>query len=154
MFKRKVLAYLAHEGKLLVFRQRDFPAAGIQVPAGTLEPGESPEETILREAAEETGLGGLLIVRKLGEQVLKMNDYGLDEIQHRYFFQLISPDSLPETWTHNERHPSDGSPAPIALEFFWAKLPNEVPPLAGNQDKFLYRMIDFMIAEGICCFKN
>ncbi len=50
--------------------------------------------------------------------------------------------------------PSDGSPAPITLEFFWVKLPNDIPPLAGNQDKFLYRMIDFMIAEGTCCFKN
>ena len=153
-FKRKVLAYLAHQGRLLVFRHRDFPEAGIQVPAGTLETGETPEQAVLREATEKTGLSGLLIVRKLGEQVLKMNDYGLDEIHHRYFFQLICSAPPPETWTHNEIHPSDGSPAPITLEFFWVKLPNDIPPLAGNQDKFLYRMIDFMIAEETCYFKN
>ena len=99
IFKRKALAYLAHNGRLLVFRHRDFPEAGIQVPAGTMEAGEAPEAAVLREAAEETGLSGLLIVRKLGEQVIKMNDYGLDEIQHRYYFQLISPTPPPSSRT-------------------------------------------------------
>ncbi|RPH63029.1 MAG: NUDIX domain-containing protein [Chloroflexi bacterium] len=154
ILKRKVLAYIAHEGRLLVFRHRDFPEAGIQVPGGTLEENEPPTQAILREAAEETGLAGLLIQRKIGEQVLKMSDYGLDEIHHRYYFQLVCDTPPPQTWIHEEMSPSDGSPAPIAFEFFWAKLPNGVPPLAGGQDKFLYRLIDFMIAEGTCCSRT
>jgi 8-oxo-dGTP diphosphatase len=147
ILKRKVLAYIAHQGQLLVFRHRDFPEAGLQVPAGTLAEGETPERAVLREAAEETGLDGLLVVRKLGEQVLKMDAHGPDEIHHRYFYQLVSPEAPPDTWQHSEVSPSDGSPGPIVFEFFWARLPN-VPPLASNQDKFLYRLIDFMIAEG------
>jgi 8-oxo-dGTP pyrophosphatase MutT (NUDIX family) len=35
------------------------PNAGIQLPAGTVEAGESPQEAALREAQEETGLNNL-----------------------------------------------------------------------------------------------
>lgn len=39
---------------------------GIQLPAGTVERGESPESAVLREVREETGLGRVEVVRKLG----------------------------------------------------------------------------------------
>ena len=43
----KVLAYVTRlrngDVELLVFDHRDAPEAGIQVPAGTIEPGESPD---------------------------------------------------------------------------------------------------------------
>lgn len=54
--RRKVLAYITNRQRLLVFSHLDIPEAGIQVPGGTLEDGESPEEGVLREAYEETGL--------------------------------------------------------------------------------------------------
>jgi 8-oxo-dGTP pyrophosphatase MutT (NUDIX family) len=50
-----------HDRQLLVFRHPN-PRAGIQVPAGTVEPGESLHAAVLREAAEETGLADLAIV--------------------------------------------------------------------------------------------
>ncbi len=50
--------------ELLLF---EHPYAGIQIPAGTMEPGETPEQTALREAQEETGLTGLTVSRFLGE---------------------------------------------------------------------------------------
>ncbi len=152
LLKRKVLAYIAYNGYLLVFRHPDFPESGLQVPGGTLEPGETPEEAVLREATEETGLGGLLIQRRLGEQVRKMSDCGLDEIHHRFYYQLLCTIPPPETWIHNENHPSDGSPAPIVFEFSWARLPN-IPTLAGGQDYMLYRLIEFTIAEETCYWK-
>lgn len=40
--------------------------AGVQLPAGTVEPGESPESGVLREVREETGVSQLTDVRKLG----------------------------------------------------------------------------------------
>ncbi len=45
------------EGKLVLVRQYRFAAQGrlLEFPAGTLEPQESPEVTIEREIAEETG---------------------------------------------------------------------------------------------------
>lgn len=45
----------------------EHPTAGIQLPAGTVELGETVETAVLREAAEETGLAHLQIVGKLGQ---------------------------------------------------------------------------------------
>ena len=36
----KAFAYITRDDELLVFRHVDSPEAGIQVPAGTIEPGE------------------------------------------------------------------------------------------------------------------
>jgi ADP-ribose pyrophosphatase len=45
------------EGKLVMIRQYRFAARGylLEFPAGTLEPGEEPAQTIEREIQEETG---------------------------------------------------------------------------------------------------
>jgi 8-oxo-dGTP pyrophosphatase MutT (NUDIX family) len=50
--------------ELLLFRH---PNAGIQIPAGTVEPGESIQAAALREATEETGLTGLAGQTYLGD---------------------------------------------------------------------------------------
>jgi 8-oxo-dGTP pyrophosphatase MutT (NUDIX family) len=42
------------------------PYASIQLPAGTVEAGETPEQAVLREAYEETGLQPLTILEYLG----------------------------------------------------------------------------------------
>src|SRR5690348_7609122 len=87
-----------HRANLLVFSHPDFPEAGIQVPAGTIEPGEGPEVAVLREAFEETGLSGLKLVAPLGEQLRDVTPFGKDELQHRYFFHLRCDESPPRTW--------------------------------------------------------
>ena len=45
------------EGKLILVRQYRFAVQGriLEFPAGTVEPGEEPQETIRREIEEETG---------------------------------------------------------------------------------------------------
>ena len=86
--KTKVLAYITHGGRLLVFRHPHAPEAGIQVPAGTVREHERLEEAVLREAREETGLDALTVVRYLGEQRRDMADFGRDETHHRHFFHL------------------------------------------------------------------
>ena len=44
----------------------DFPEAGIQIPGGTIEDGEEPDEAVQREAFKETGLEKLRLVSHLG----------------------------------------------------------------------------------------
>src|SRR5579884_333161 len=65
---RKVLAYVTHGRRLLLFTHAKQPSAGIQVPAGTLLPGEAPEYGVLREAWEETGLESLALGAYLGRR--------------------------------------------------------------------------------------
>ena len=64
----KAFAYVTRGSELLVFRHRDEPyeESGLQVPAGAVRPGESLPAAALREAVEETGLTGLVLVSHLG----------------------------------------------------------------------------------------
>lgn len=48
---------------LLLF---EHPFAGIQIPAGTVEPGETPAAAVIRETLEETGLVHVAIRQELG----------------------------------------------------------------------------------------
>lgn len=63
---QKVTAFITRLSEagpeLLVFRH---PTSGIQLPAGTVEEGESPEAAVLREVEEETGLANLRLVGPL-----------------------------------------------------------------------------------------
>jgi len=63
----KVTAFITrrseHGHDLLLF---EHPFAGVQIPAGTVKSAESPEQAVVREAAEETGLTLLPITRYLG----------------------------------------------------------------------------------------
>jgi len=65
----KVTAFVTREsdrGRELVLLEH--PNAGIQIPAGTVEPGETPAQAVMREAREETGLDHLSIRRYLGRR--------------------------------------------------------------------------------------
>lgn len=76
----KVTAFVTRDSEngreLLVFRH---PNAGVQLPAGTIEPGESAESAVLREVQEETGLTSVEIVRclEIMAQPLAADEYVL-----------------------------------------------------------------------------
>lgn len=145
ILKQKVFAYITHRDRLLVFRHPFSPEAGIQVPAGTLEAGETPEEGVVREAREETGLTGLVLNCFLGEQKRDMADFGREEIHHRYFYHLCYHGEPLETWQHGELDPSDGPRKdPIIFEFFWAPLPDGVPVLIADHDSMVPRLIELL----------
>jgi 8-oxo-dGTP pyrophosphatase MutT (NUDIX family) len=117
----KVLCYIVRDGRLLVFRHRDFgpEVVGIQVPGGTIRPDESPEHAALREAREETGLHRYTIIRKLGEFDYDLGPRHL-EVQHRHVFHLALAEPTPHRWFSQEDH--DGQRPPTRLECFWIPL--------------------------------
>ncbi|MER7129640.1 NUDIX hydrolase [Streptosporangium saharense] len=119
--KEKVLCYVVRDGRLLVFRHTDhnYEEVGIQVPAGSVRPGERPEGAVLREAREETGFTRFEIVRKLGEVTYDLSPYRF-EIQHRHVFHLELTEPTPERWASQELH--DGEQEPTDFECFWIPL--------------------------------
>ncbi len=142
----KVVAYITHERRLLVFRHVREASAGIQVPAGTVEEEELPEIAVMREAVEETGLDHLVLERLIGEQWWDPSGGNLDQIHHRYFYHLRCTTAPPETWQHVEKFASDGSGEHL-FEFFWASLPDGVPDLAGEQGFFLPNLTAALSAD-------
>ena len=168
----KAVCYITRDGRVLVFEHPGAPEAGIQVPAGTIEPGEDPARAALREAAEESGLRGetpdsvprfnlpyqfvlsghdlpvyLSLRRKLGVVDYDLRPYGRAETHRRHFFHLEVSGELPESWTAWEEHPSDGSPGPIEFRIFWADLCDSLPPISGGLDALLHEVI----AIAKCC---
>jgi 8-oxo-dGTP pyrophosphatase MutT (NUDIX family) len=135
---RKGFAYVTHANRLLIFSHPHAPEAGLQVPAGSLLDGESPEDGALREAREETGLSGLRVVRFLGDVKFDRAAQwdGANEIHHRFFFHVACDEEPPERWQHHELDPSDGSEPPL-FEFWWVSIPHDVPPLIAGHDAML-----------------
>lgn len=132
---QKAIAYITQGADLLVFEEPDFPEAGIQVPGGTLESQELPAAGVMREAAEETGLRDLRLVRSLGT-VTHVTAPG--EAVVRHFFHLAAGDRKAEAWEHWESSPSSGGP-PIRLRFRWVQL-RDVPPLKAGLDCMLKQL--------------
>ncbi len=56
----KAYGFVLREGaegqELLVFEHAGIPDAGLQVPGGTIERGETPRQAVAREVLEESGL--------------------------------------------------------------------------------------------------
>lgn len=140
----KVVCYVVIDGRVLVFRHRDVPEAGIQVPAGTVDAGEEPGVAALREAVEETGQAGLEIVAKVGEM-----DYVYDrpgqgerprrlELHHRHFYVLRPTAMLPERWSHFADH--------HWFEFEWLDV-SRAAELAGEQGAMLHRAVEHVRGE-------
>ena len=128
---RKVVGYVVREDKLLVFTHDDIPleVTGVQVPAGTIEVDEAPEDAVLREVHEETGLV-TRIVSALGMECYDARPTK-PEIHERYFFQLAPIEhQVPERWSAGEDNPSDGG-KPHRWTCFWIPLEQSQVLCAG-----------------------
>jgi len=116
----KALIYATNIRGLLTFTEPDFPEVSPQVPGGTIEKDETPMAAAQREFLEETGLEVADIVfLKHIDQCFQSD--GRTHRVARYFFHVMLPDDLPETWDHTEKFAHDGSPT-ILLRFSWTKI--------------------------------
>ncbi|KAK0639463.1 NUDIX hydrolase [Cercophora newfieldiana] len=138
---KKVIAFVVHDGAVAVFRHDD-ESCGLQVPAGTLRDGESPEAGALREAEEETGLSGLRTVSFLGRYQWDISPIR-EEIQDRYVYLLAVDGPVPERWESFENH--DGTLPPTPFHFFWLPLGSpELNELVVGQGTFLDTVRDLL----------
>ncbi|HMM43463.1 MAG TPA: NUDIX domain-containing protein [Thermomicrobiales bacterium] len=147
--RRTVKAYITHRQRLLVFRQPDFPDAGIQAPGGAVRPDEPLDDAALREAFEETGLADLRLVAFLGDTRYDGTPRGKPEIDHRHYYHLRADGDVPERWQHWETDPSDGPHDRILFELFWVSLPHDVPPLIAGMDEMLPALVERLRREAL-----
>lgn len=135
----RVLAYVTRERdgdkQLLVFEHRDFPDAGLQVPAGRIEPGEELEPGLLRELEEESGLGNARVLRKFGTFSPHELPHGRRYTNHA--FELEAPDA-PEAWEHVVA--GDGDDAGLVFRYRWVLL-SPPPELWGGPDPALAQLL-------------
>ena len=149
---QKVLAYITKGDKLLVFEQPDpvtgkaIPEAGIQVPGGTIETGETPEAAAIREAHEETELHGLLLSSFLGiiSYTYDPSIYGINVTHQRYFFHFYCTEDTPLSWQTIERTPSEDPGHLIILQFWWMEINEQMPELIAGQGSMLPKLLERM----------
>jgi 8-oxo-dGTP pyrophosphatase MutT (NUDIX family) len=109
--RQRVVVYVERDDTLLVFEHRDYPEAGIQVPAGGVEPGEDLIEAAIREVREETGVCLTGDLTLLGTHQ-HLDGLGRPALSH--FFRANAPTSLPTAWQHVVL--GDGSDAGMVFE--------------------------------------
>ncbi|MDQ0085434.1 8-oxo-dGTP pyrophosphatase MutT, NUDIX family [Variovorax sp. YR266] len=102
-------------GRLLVFRHPED--GNMQLPKGTIEPGESPEVAVRRELLEESGLDYTGPLQSLGT-LHRECEAGVEGNTHRHpqlwhLFLMRAQGALPETFTHM----ATGSPEEEGLVF-------------------------------------
>ncbi|WP_434992203.1 NUDIX hydrolase [Arthrobacter sp. Ld5] len=138
---QKVVCYVVHDGHLLVFTHDDTPITrtGIQVPAGSIRAGESPEDAAIRELSEETGRHGQL-VRGVGTQRYDLRP-ARDEVAVRHYFRFSMTNAdLTERWTAGETDPSHGGGS-ITWTCWWIPL-TDAHVLAAGFGGLLGVMLD------------
>ncbi|WP_374079805.1 GNAT family N-acetyltransferase [Bdellovibrio bacteriovorus] len=133
--KDKAVAYITRvkDGKtqLLVFdHDEKYADAGTQVPAGTVDPGEDPAQTVLRETFEESGLQNLKIESKIDEYQF-FGDYA-KAFLHRHVFHLTSSEAIADRWTHKVQ--GSGDDEGHNFHYFWIDLADAKGRLSGRFD--------------------
>lgn len=137
-YQRAVAFVTDPSGRLLVFEHVDVDA-GTQVPGGGIHAGESAEAAVLRELAEESGIGSAVVVRKLGEAWHRAETgtvpAGLEEqVQHAFHLALPGP-PRDERWEWAER--SGGDVVEHGFAFRWISLVEAAQVLPPSQAMWL-----------------
>ncbi|SCK47930.1 8-oxo-dGTP pyrophosphatase MutT, NUDIX family [Variovorax sp. HW608] len=122
----KACACLVDErGRLLVFHHPEDRS--MQLPKGTIEPGEAPEDAVRRELLEESGIDYSGELLPLGT-IDRYCEAGVEGNKHRHpqlwhLFLMRAQAVLPETFDHV----AIGSPEEDGLVFSFSWLTAEAP---------------------------
>ncbi|MEL6464018.1 MAG: NUDIX domain-containing protein [Pseudomonadota bacterium] len=111
----KSVVCLLRQGAVLAFRH---PLAGVQLPKGTREPGETPEETARREMFEEVGL-------HLSGALVSLGTWECPEpaaIWH--VFVADGSDALPLSWRHMPT--GGGAERGLTFDVIWVDISSAV----------------------------
>jgi 8-oxo-dGTP pyrophosphatase MutT (NUDIX family) len=139
LVRERVVAYVTRQGPsgldLLTIEQGDIEA-GAQVPAGRLDPGESPEQGLAREIEEETGITGISVVRRLADADEFERLYGPGAHRSHAFHAEVAVEG-PHDWEH--RVGGSGADSGFVYRCRWVRL-DECPPLWGDADPLVEKL--------------
>ena len=130
----KACAYVTrNESELLVF---DGPGHDdLQIPKGTVEPGESPREALYREVVEESGLATIATLRHVVTDVWTRRA-SPPKRYVRHFYHAAVHESR-DAWTHTVT--GDGSERGLEFDLSWEPLPT-TEPFALDLDDYLHTL--------------
>lgn len=132
MSRIRVAAYVLRRRdvwQLLVFEQAASPEAGVQIPAGGVQPNEALPDAVLREVSEETGLVNLIVRNRL--HVDSKPNHATGTPCTTTYFVVDAPPDTPDAWTHSVY----GRGADTGMTFHCRFEPLPLPhPLADDQD--------------------
>ena len=135
-YVQKACAYVTRQtGELLVFEGPGHD--GLQIPKGTLEPGESPREALFREVMEESGLGTLGSTTHLTTDVWTRRRSPPKRYVRHFFHATVH--EARDRWTHTvtdggEEHGSE-------FERYWVD-PRTSRPFALDLDDYVHLLPD------------
>ena len=129
---KKSIAYVTRDRSILFFRPIELPGSGAELPGGTLLSGELPEECLLREIHEETGLTGFAPPELLG---VVNHDPGLGDgtLHQRHFYHLPLRETAPDTW---QRRVEEGN-GTFTFSFFWVTAAHRPKDIYPGHDVFM-----------------
>ena len=118
--------------ELLVFEHAEQPEAGLQVPGGTIEDGETPLAAVAREVLEESGLAleGWEAAATLEHEDAPGS--ATPGPQRWHCFATTPGTPLPDSWRFEPR--GSASEQGLRFEYRWIALAGGAP-LAGRQEE-------------------
>jgi 8-oxo-dGTP pyrophosphatase MutT (NUDIX family) len=130
----KACAYITRNGsELLVFEGPGHD--GLQIPKGTVEPGESPREALFREVVEESGLATIESPQHLVTDVWTRRE-SPPKRYVRAFFHVPVHESR-DTWTHTVT--GSGAERGREFEFSWVERPTDAA-FALDLDDYIHAL--------------
>lgn len=123
----------------------DYPDAGIQVPAGGVDPGESTESAAIRELFEETGL-------QAGTPAVYLQSCWWPSSEApsriRHYYWLAVPAATPAAWSHVVSGGEQDKGMTFILRFRPLAGPNLTP--GYGWEEALPRLLSVMNADDRC----
>ncbi len=131
----KAIAYITRDvtgvTELLVFdHDEEYIGAGTQVICGTVENGDSPQDTVIREVAEESGLENLVFCGEV-DQYQFYGDHARKFLR-RHVFHLHAKEAVPDRWTHVVA--GSGNDQGLNFHHYWISLESAKGRLSGRFD--------------------
>lgn len=130
----KACAYLTRDGsELLVFEGPGHD--GVQIPKGTVEPGESRREAVCREVIEESGVATFSRPRHLVTDVWRRRESPPKRYVRSFYHAPVHEPR--DSWTHTVT--GSGEERGTEFDFYWLDLPTTAT-FALDLDDYLHTL--------------